>query len=80
MLTTELSEASDRFRFIAAVAETAELLRDSYWAQDGSYGKVLGLLGTLSEEFSSRGEVQEFAESVLRAQALTIQALVNLRL
>ncbi|HZN60419.1 MAG TPA: von Willebrand factor type A domain-containing protein, partial [Planctomycetota bacterium] len=44
VVATRLEETSDRFRFIASAAETAELLRGSYWARNGSYGKVLETL------------------------------------
>jgi Ca-activated chloride channel family protein len=40
-LNREFDEASDEFRFIAAVAEFAEVLKNSYWAQDGSLSGVL---------------------------------------
>jgi Ca-activated chloride channel family protein len=76
-LATELSQTSETFRFLASVAETAELLRRSYWSRDGSYGKVLQVLGTLPEQFRSRAEYAEFVEIVLRAQALTIQKLAS---
>ncbi|HZG84584.1 vWA domain-containing protein [Paenibacillus sp.] len=36
-------ELSDELRFLAAVAEYAELLRGSYWAKDGSMDDVLEL-------------------------------------
>ena len=36
-------ELSDELRFLAAVAEYAELLRGSYWAKDGSMDRVLEL-------------------------------------
>ena len=77
VLATELEASTERFRFLAAVAETAELLRGSYWAQDGSYGQVLELLAALSEEFRSRPQCRELTEVVLRAQALTIRDTVQ---
>ena len=58
-----------------AVAETAELLRASYWARDGSYGQVLRLLAGLSETFRSRPESQEFVSLVAHVQLLTVKQL-----
>ncbi len=78
VLATRLSETSDRFRFAAAVAETAELLRNSYWARDGSYGDVLGLLATLGPEFRATPAWKELTELLLRVQALTVQRLTKL--
>ncbi len=78
VITTRLSETSDWFRFVAAVAETAELLRGSYWARNGSYGKVLELLATLSPAFRAQPPSKELADLVARAQALTVQRLTML--
>jgi Ca-activated chloride channel family protein len=75
VLATQLSDTSDRFRFAAAVAETAELLRRSYWARDGSYGQVLELLATLSPSFRAQSEWKELVEIVTKAQALTVKSL-----
>ena len=75
VLATDLKDTSDRFRFIASVAETAELLRSSYWSRDSSYGRVLKLLTGLSDEFRSRPESQEFVPFVAQAQLLTVNQL-----
>jgi Ca-activated chloride channel family protein len=75
VVVTRLAETSDRFRFIACAAETAELLRGSYWARNGSYGKVLGVLHGLGAEIRGRPEWKELAGLTARAQALTIHAL-----
>jgi Ca-activated chloride channel family protein len=75
VLATHLEETSDRFRLAASVAETAELLRKSYWARDGSYAKVLEVLRTLGPEAQSRPEVRELFELALRAQVLAVEAL-----
>ncbi len=75
VLATRLADTSDSFRFIAAAAELAELLRGSYWTRDGSYGRVLELLASLGPEFRARPECQELAELVTRAQALTMPQL-----
>jgi Ca-activated chloride channel family protein len=77
VLATSLNDSSDRVRFLACVAETAELLRTSYWARDGSYGKVLGVLSSLSPEYRARGDFMELAELVGRARELTIHNLAG---
>src|SRR5262249_52293069 len=75
VIATSLKDSSDRFRFMACVAEMAELLRCSYWARDGSYGKLLSVLSTLGPEYRSRGDWKELVELALRAQELTINKL-----
>ncbi|MGQ9592665.1 MAG: YfbK domain-containing protein, partial [Planctomycetota bacterium] len=77
VLATRLEETTDRFRFVASVAELAELLRGSYWARDGSYAKVLEVLGGLSPEFRATAAWREVAEAALRAQALTVRELAG---
>ena len=54
VLAPTLADSTDRFRFIACVAELAELLRDSYWARDSSHAKVMRILSTLGPEFQTR--------------------------
>lgn len=46
-------EAPANFQLQAAVAEFAELLRDSTWAEEGSYGAVLGVLESVQDELAS---------------------------
>ncbi len=72
VLATRLADTSDGFRFIAAAAEFAELLRDSYWSRDGSYGRVFEVLASLSPAFRARPEWDALAKLVLAAQTLTI--------
>lgn len=69
---TDLATTSDRFRLLAAVAEFAELLRQSYWAQDGSFGEVARLLATLSDEGRAHPEVIELVSLVHHAQVRTV--------
>jgi Ca-activated chloride channel family protein len=52
------------FRLHAAAAEFAELLRDSYWAQDGSYMAVLELAAPLADEMPGNAEVAELVELI----------------
>lgn len=77
VLATRLGETTDRFRFIASVAELAELLRGSYWSRDGSYARVLEVLGGLSPGFRATEQWREVAELALRAQMLTLRTLAE---
>ncbi len=75
VLATSVRGSSERFRFVAAVAELAELLRGSYWARDGAYQNVLALLRTLGPAYRARPEVREVFELAQRAQILTMRGL-----
>ena len=66
VLASSLEESSDRFRFIACVAEMAELLRNSYWSRNGSYGKVIEILNTIGPAFQGRPEFNEVRELLIR--------------
>jgi len=78
---TKIEDASPFFRFTAAVAEYAEILRQSYWAQDGSLEAVLSLAKSavavldeneaLAEYPSLSKDVTEFVWLVTRANELT---------
>ena len=63
-LLPSVSDAPADFRLHAAAAEFAELLRDSYWAQDGSYMAVLELAAPLMDEMSGNAEVVELVELI----------------
>ncbi len=78
VLATGLRDTTDRFRFVAAVAETAELLRDSYFARDGSFERVAALLGANSPEFRARPEWVELNELVGGAWQLNVARLAAL--
>ena len=69
VLATRLVDTSDRFRVVASAAELAELLRKSYWASDGSYLRVQGVLASL-DIASLTPPVRELIEMVNRAQEL----------
>ncbi|MEM7261173.1 MAG: von Willebrand factor type A domain-containing protein [Planctomycetota bacterium] len=75
VLATSLAEASDALLFSACLAETAELLMDSYWARTGSFGRVAQLLAALRPEFRTRDDVQELSNLVTRAQQLVVERL-----
>lgn len=77
VLAPTFSATSDRFRFIACAAEMAELLRNSYWARDGSFEKVQEALSGLSASYSSRPEVAELRELALRAQQITVPTILS---
>jgi|GEM_PF-658983 len=66
-------DASPQLRFLACVARFAELLRDSRWTRDSSFGEVLTQLNQLPEEFKARDDWKEVQELVTRAQALTLR-------
>jgi len=75
VIATELKATSDRFRFIACVAEMAELLRRSVFARDGSFAAVLEVLDGLSAEFKSTSQYRTVREMVKKAQELTLRRL-----
>jgi Ca-activated chloride channel family protein len=75
VIATSLADTTDRFRFTACAAETAELLRRSYWSRDGSFAQVLKVLRGLSPAFRQTPECQDLVELSERAQALTVELL-----
>jgi Ca-activated chloride channel family protein len=66
--------ASPMFRLTAAVAEYAEILRESYWAQEGSLDAVLAVAqfagGALAADEALEKEVAEFVWLVAKAKEL----------
>ena len=64
-------ETSARFQLTAIVAEYAEILRDSYWAQDSSLGGVAMEAQRIAEYLPHDAEVAEFAELAQRAASLS---------
>lgn len=69
-LADSFGEASENFRLAAAVAEFAEILRESYWARGSKLSGVLELAKSLAPEFDNRKDVVEFADLVARAKQL----------
>lgn len=63
-LLPDMNEASPDFRLLAAAAEFSELLRESYWAQDGNYVDVLNLAAPLADEMPGNEDVAEFIELI----------------
>jgi Ca-activated chloride channel family protein len=72
-----LAEASSRLGLVACAAELAELLRQSYWAQDGSFDAVLETLRGATPETRATSEWQELYELTERAQDLWIRRLAE---
>ena len=60
-------ETSPEFRFIAAVAEYAEILRESYWAQDNSLEDVQALAYSVESAFANNNDAAEFLALLERA-------------
>jgi Ca-activated chloride channel family protein len=73
VLATTPEKASPALRLIACAAELAELLRQSYYARDGSFGAALAQLAALDEATRVRPEWQDLYTMAARAQALTIK-------
>jgi len=62
---------SPRFQLAAAVAEYAEILRQSYWAKDDNLENVQGLAQRVKQALPNDADVAEFAQLVSRASQLT---------
>lgn len=73
-LRASFEEASPHFQLTAAVAEYAEILRQSYWAQDSSLEAVLSLArragAALADDAAMADDVAEFVWLVARAKQL----------
>jgi Ca-activated chloride channel family protein len=63
-------DTSLRFQLDAIVAEYAEILRDSYWAQDSTLEAVLLQIRRIAEYLPYDADVVEFADLVARASIL----------
>ncbi len=70
-LLAAFEEASARFQLAAVVAEYAEILRESYWAQDGSLEQVAAEARRVQGLLPQEPDVAEFAG--LTQSALSIQ-------
>ncbi len=67
-LVQSIDETDPQWRLLAGVAEFSELLRDSYWAQDGNYDNLLAWLEPLQVYMIDNGELIELIEMVHRAR------------
>ena len=70
-LTARFEDASPTFQLAAVVAEYAEVLRESYWAREGTLGAVAREASRLARLIPEDNDVVEFA--ALTAQAERIQ-------
>ena len=69
-LTVVFEQASPRFQLDAAVAEYAEILRESYWAQDSGLEQVKVLAQRVKGLLAGDPDVAEFAGLVDRAERI----------
>ena len=69
-LISEFEEASSRFQLSAVVAEYAEILRESFWAQEGSLGKVTAEASRVLRLLPEDSDVAEFAALVTQAERI----------
>ena len=69
-LALEFAEASPRFQMAAVVAEYAELLRESYWAQEGSLEEVASEANRVQRLLQSEPDFAEFAALVAHAERI----------
>ncbi len=63
-------EADPHFQWAVVVAEYAEILRDSYWAQESSMENVLEEAYRLSDQLPRDKDVSEFVDLVRRASEM----------
>ena len=70
-----MEQASARFQLDSAVAEYAEILRDSYWAQDGNLRDVRTLTERVISMLPNDPDVAEFATLVTRAMQIEEDAI-----
>ena len=69
-LVTEFEEASPSFQLAAVVAEYAEILRDSYWAREGSLEAVVEEARRMLRLMPEDTDVAEFAALVAQAEEI----------
>ena len=70
-MSAEFETASPRFQLAAAVAEYAELLRESYWARDGSLDAVAEEAARIRRLLPDDLDAAEFATLTARAAQLS---------
>ncbi len=74
-LQVSLEQTSPRFQMAAVVAEYAEILRESYWAQEGSLEDVVSEARRVQALLPEEIDFAEFTDLVVRTQR--IQAVQN---
>ncbi|NDJ78798.1 MAG: DUF3520 domain-containing protein [Chloroflexi bacterium] len=72
-LLPDFSDTSPGFRLHAAVAELSELLRNSYWAQGGSYQATLAFAQPLESAFPGSPDITDLLEMIRAAGRLVDQ-------
>ena len=70
-LSDAFSQAAPRFQLATVVAEYAEVLRESFWAQGTSLGDVRRMAEGVAELLPDDTDVQEFLSLVSRAESIS---------
>ena len=73
-LVSQFLLASPKFQLSTVVAEYAEILRDSYWAQEGSLQTVADEAARLRQLIPEDTDIAEFASLTARAEQLWTSA------
>ena len=63
-LLRHIDEASTDFRMHAAAAEFAELLRESYWAREGTYSNLAAFAAQLERERPNNQQIIELVDLI----------------
>ena len=66
-LDQRFEQASPRFRFVASVAEFAEILRDSYWAEDGTLEEVRQVMSEAVDDMDASAAADRELVSLVRS-------------
>ena len=69
-VAVSFNAASCPFKLAACVAEFAEILRDSYWAQGSNFENVLKLAKNCRTEHDNREDIEEFVKLIEAARHL----------
>ena len=69
-LSPAFKDTSARFQLAAVVAEYAEILRESYWAQDGSLEDVVTMAEGVGMLLSEDSDVTEFVGLVAQSKGI----------
>ena len=69
-LAADFEDASPRFQLAAVVAEYAEILRESYWAQEGSLARVAAEASRVLRLIPEDSDVAEFSALATRADRI----------
>ena len=73
-LANRFQSASPGFQLAAVVAEYAEILRESYWAQDGSIDDVATEAHRIQQLIPRKPNVEEFTELTAQTKWISAQA------